>query len=100
MVYVAAGISGLTGIAGTFFVKEYLGLTAEFLAVLGFWARLHSTFLPSPRITNVLTCLKLKKFVSSALRIKTETPSSAQLVQETLLPRTLPPYRRRSAIPH
>lgn len=40
MVYVAAGISGLTGIAGTFFVKEYLGLTAEFLAVLGFWAGL------------------------------------------------------------
>ncbi len=40
MVYVAAGISGLTGIAGTFFVKEYLGLSAEFLAALGFWAGL------------------------------------------------------------
>ena len=40
MVYVAAGISGLTGIVGTFFVKEYLGLSAEFLAVLGFWAGL------------------------------------------------------------
>ncbi len=40
MVYVAAGISGLTGIAGTFFVKDYLGLSAEFLAVLGFWAGL------------------------------------------------------------
>ena len=38
MVYVAAGISGLTGIVGTFFVKEYLGLSAEFLAALGFWA--------------------------------------------------------------
>ena len=38
MVYMAAGISGLTGIVGTFFVKEYLGLTAEFLAALGFWA--------------------------------------------------------------
>jgi len=38
MVYVAAGISGLTGIVGTFFIKEYLGLSAEFLAVLGFWA--------------------------------------------------------------
>ncbi|MBN4053163.1 hypothetical protein JYT92_00265 [bacterium AH-315-L15] len=38
MVYVAAGISGLTNIVGTFFVKEYLGLTAEFLAALGFWA--------------------------------------------------------------
>jgi len=38
MVYVAAGISGLTGIVGTFFIKEYLGLSAEFLAALGFWA--------------------------------------------------------------
>lgn len=37
MVYLAAGISGLTGIVGTFFVKEYLGLSAEFLAALGFW---------------------------------------------------------------
>src|SRR3954451_1584087 len=38
MVYMAAGISGLTGIVGTFFVKEYLGLSAAFLAGLGFWA--------------------------------------------------------------
>ena len=38
MVYVAAGIQGLTGIVGTFFVKDYLGLSAEFLAALGFWA--------------------------------------------------------------
>jgi hypothetical protein len=38
MVYVAYGISGLTGIVGTFFVKEYLGLSAAFLAALGFWA--------------------------------------------------------------
>jgi hypothetical protein len=38
MVYLAAGISGLTGIAGTFFVKEYLGLSAAFLAALGSWA--------------------------------------------------------------
>jgi hypothetical protein len=38
MVYMAAGISGLTGIVGTFFVKDYLGLSAEFLAMLSFWA--------------------------------------------------------------
>ena len=37
MVYVAYGISGLTSIVGTFFVKEYLGLSAAFLAALGFW---------------------------------------------------------------
>ena len=40
MVYVAAGISGLTGIVGVFYVKERLGLSAEFLAALGFWAGL------------------------------------------------------------
>ncbi len=38
MVYMAAGISGLTGIVGTFFVKDYLGLSAAFIAALGFWA--------------------------------------------------------------
>ncbi len=38
MVYLAAGVSGLTGIVGTFFVKDYLGLSAAFLAALGFWA--------------------------------------------------------------
>ena len=40
MVYAAAGISGLTGIVGTFYVKERLGLSAEFLAALGFWMML------------------------------------------------------------
>ena len=40
MVYVAAGISGLTSIVATFYIKERLGLSAEFLAGLGFWAGL------------------------------------------------------------
>ena len=38
MVYVAFGISGLTSIVGTFFVKDYLGLSASVLAALAFWA--------------------------------------------------------------
>ncbi|MCP1337009.1 MFS transporter [Futiania mangrovi] len=38
MVYVAAGVSGLTAIVGTFFVKDYLGFSAAFLAGLSFWA--------------------------------------------------------------
>jgi hypothetical protein len=38
MVYLAAGVSGLTAIVGTFFVKDYFGLSAAFLAALGFWA--------------------------------------------------------------
>ena len=37
-IYMAAGISGLTGIVGTLFIKDYLNLSAEFLAALGFWA--------------------------------------------------------------
>jgi uncharacterized Tic20 family protein len=40
MVYVAAGIAGLTGIVGTFFIKDYLNLSAAFLVGLGFWAGL------------------------------------------------------------
>ncbi len=40
MVYFAAGVSGLTSIVGTFFVKDYLDLSATFLAGLGFWAGL------------------------------------------------------------
>lgn len=38
MVYFAAGISSLTAIVGTFFVKDHLGLSAAFLAGLTFWA--------------------------------------------------------------
>lgn len=37
MVYMAAGISSLTGIVGTFFVKDYLNLSVAFLAALSFW---------------------------------------------------------------
>jgi len=40
MVYLAAGISGFTGIVESFYVKEELGLSAAFLAGLGFWAGL------------------------------------------------------------
>ena len=38
MVYLAAGVSGLTSIVGTFFIKDYLGLSAAFIASLAFWA--------------------------------------------------------------
>jgi hypothetical protein len=38
LVYAAYGVSGLTGIVGTFFIKDYLSLSAEFLAALAFWA--------------------------------------------------------------
>lgn len=38
MVYLAAGVSGLTAVVSAFFVKDYLGLSAAFLAALTFWA--------------------------------------------------------------
>lgn len=38
MVYFAAGVSGLTAIVGIFFIKDYLDLSAAFLAGLAFWA--------------------------------------------------------------
>jgi len=38
MVYLAAGVAGLTSIVGIFFIKDYLNLSAAFLASLGFWA--------------------------------------------------------------
>ena len=40
MVYFAAGVSGFTGIVESFYVKQELGLSAAFLAGLGFWAGL------------------------------------------------------------
>ncbi len=44
MVYFAAGISGFTGIVESFYVKKELGLSAIFLAGLGFWAGLPWAF--------------------------------------------------------
>lgn len=40
LVYLAAGISGLTTLVGAFFVKEHLGLSAAFLSSLAFWTGL------------------------------------------------------------
>lgn len=61
MVYLAAGISGLTGIVGTFFVKDYLGLSAEFLATLGFWAMIPWTLkMPIGHLVDLLWRHKAK----------------------------------------
>ncbi|NLI81219.1 MAG: folate/biopterin family MFS transporter [Deltaproteobacteria bacterium] len=55
MVYLAAGVSGLTAIVGTFFVKDYLGLSAEFLAALAFWAGIPWTLkMPFGHIVDLL----------------------------------------------
>lgn len=69
MIYAAAGISGLTGIVGTFFVKEYLGLSAEFLAMLGFWAGIPWALkMPLGHLTDLLWRWKyLMVFIGAAL---------------------------------
>ncbi|MFQ5596855.1 MAG: hypothetical protein ACE5GK_02275 [Nitrospiria bacterium] len=69
MVYVAAGVSGLTNIVGTFFVKEYLGLTAEFLAALGFWAGMPWTLkMPLGHIVDLIWRYKsVLVFIGAAL---------------------------------
>ena len=38
LIYLAAGVSSITGIVGIFFIKDYLNISAAFLASLGFWA--------------------------------------------------------------
>ena len=38
LIYLAAGVSSITGIVGIFFIKDYLNISAAFLAGLGFWA--------------------------------------------------------------
>ena len=61
LVYLAAGISGITGIVGTFFVKDYLGLSAEFLASLGFWAMIPWTLkMPIGHLVDLLWRHKAK----------------------------------------
>lgn len=69
MIYAAAGISGLTGIVGTFFVKEYLGLSAEFLAMLGFWAGIPWALkMPLGHLVDLLWRLKyIMVFIGAAL---------------------------------
>ncbi len=38
LIYLSAGVSGLTNIVGIFFLKDYLSLSAAFIASIGFWA--------------------------------------------------------------
>jgi hypothetical protein len=69
MVYMAAGISGLTAIVGTFFVKDYLGPSAEFLAMLGFWAGIPWALkMPLGHVVDLAWCWKsLLVFLGAAL---------------------------------
>ena len=81
MVYVAAGIQGLTGIVGTFFVKDYLGLSAEFLAALGFWAFIPwSLKIPIGHLVDLLWRFKSWLVVLGAALIATSLLIMAALI--------------------
>jgi hypothetical protein len=72
MVYVAAGISPLTAIVGSFYVKERLGLSAEFLAALGFWAMLPWALkMPIGHLVDLLWKIKSVFVYLGALMIAT-----------------------------
>jgi len=72
MVYVAAGISPLTAIVGSFYVKERLGLSAEFLAALGFWAMLPWALkMPIGHLVDLLWKIKSAFVYLGALMIAT-----------------------------
>lgn len=55
MVYFAAGVSGLTGVVESFFVTKVLGLEANFLAVLLYWAGIWWAFkMPIGHLVDLL----------------------------------------------
>ena len=38
LIYASAGVSGITSVVGIFFIKDFLNLSAAFVASIGFWA--------------------------------------------------------------
>ena len=62
LIYASAGISGLTNIVGMFFLKDYLNLSAAFIASIGFWAGIPWA-LKMPVGFIVDKCWKYKNFL-------------------------------------
>jgi len=59
MVYFAYGASGITSVVGTFFVKDYLDVSAAFIAGLAFWAGLPWALkMPMGHLVDLLWRLK------------------------------------------
>ena len=82
MVYLAAGIQGLTGIVGTFYVKEHLNLSAEFLAALGFWVGIPWALkMPIGHVVDLLWRFKALGVGLGALLIAVSLLIMAQLIQ-------------------
>ena len=69
MVYFAYGASGITSIVGTFFIKDYLDVSAAFVAGLAFWAGLPWALkMPMGHLTDLLWRWKwLLVFAGAAL---------------------------------
>ena len=92
MVYLAAGISGLTGIVGTFFVKEYLGLSAAFLAALGFWAGIPWALkMPVGHLVDLIWRWKAWLVVLGAAMIAASLAIMVGLIEHTAAMRALMP---------
>ena len=82
MVYLAAGVQGMTGIVGTFYVKEHLDLSAEFLAALGFWAGIPWALkMPLGHLVDILWKFKSGLVVLGACLIAASLLIMAQLIQ-------------------
>ncbi len=83
MIYLAAGIQGLTSIVGTFFVKEYLDLSAAFLASLVFWAGIPWALkMPIGHLVDVLWRFKAWLVVIGALLIAASLVIMALLIDQ------------------
>ena len=82
MIYLAAGVSGLTSIVGIFFVKEYLELSAAFLAGLGFWAGLPWVLkMPLGHLVDILWRFKSLLIVLGAFVMATSSLIMYFLIQ-------------------
>jgi hypothetical protein len=92
MVYFAAGISGLTAIVGTFFVKEYLSLSAAFLASLAFWAGVPWTLkIPLGHLVDIMWRWKFLLVYAGAALISASLLIMYGLIAHTSMMRAVAP---------
>ena len=100
MVYFAAGVSGLTAIVGAFFVKDYLGLSAAFLAGLSvspffsfLWAssRFPSSPLDPPSPATATTITRRRRTRTSRIGALSPLPLSSACPAAASQRRRMPP---------
>jgi hypothetical protein len=86
MIYLAAGFSGITNIVGVFFVKEYLDLSAVFLAGLGFWAGLPWVLkMPLGHLVDILWKFKSYLVLLGAIVMASSSLIMYGLIQHKLI---------------